>query len=149
MFPFRSPTFTSHRTDPMARTRGKCLLNVPYLLLNFAITTPKLSNYQRPIKMVGFAVPMQAAIPTTQWNPRVQDCLGLPYVGFFYGCCAVNAKHSSIKVGLLEVLFLRRDPCTVWFLTQKRTVGSTTTAFLSKEGKQKYIIVKHKDSSLN
>ena len=76
LFPFRSPTFTSHRTDPMARTRGKCLLNVPYLLLNFAITTPKLSNYQRPIKMVGFAVPMQAAIPTNSHKQLQQDIRG-------------------------------------------------------------------------
>ena len=47
LFAFRSPTFTSHRTDPMARTRSTrftFLLNMPYLLLNFAITTPKLSD---------------------------------------------------------------------------------------------------------
>ena len=42
LFPFRSPTFTSHRTDPMARARGKCLLNVPYLLLNH--------NYNKIVK---------------------------------------------------------------------------------------------------
>ena len=44
LFAFRSPTFTSHRTDPMARTRCTFVLNMPYLLLNFAITTPKLSD---------------------------------------------------------------------------------------------------------
>ena len=52
LFAFRSPTFTSHRTDPMAGTRStRCtfLLNMPYLLLNFAITTPKLSYLTCPI----------------------------------------------------------------------------------------------------
>ena len=52
LFAFRSPTFISHRTDPMARTRSTrftFLLNMPYLLLNFAITAPKLCDLTCPI----------------------------------------------------------------------------------------------------